>query len=54
MPPVMMIKVAATASTPLTEVACRMAIMFEVCMKFGDAIENPISKAIKLANASSF
>ena len=53
-PPVMMTSVAATARTPLTEVACRMAIMLDVCMKFGDAIEKPISRRIRLAKANSF
>lgn len=30
MPPVMMISVTATASTPLTEAACRIAMMFVI------------------------
>ena len=46
-----MTNVTAIASTPFTEVACKIAIIFEVCMKFGDAIENPINKMIKLAKA---
>ena len=54
MPPVMMTRVAAMAKTPFTDVACRMAIMFEVCMKLGEAIENPINSTIKLAKANSF
>jgi hypothetical protein len=53
-PPVMITKVAAIASTPLTEVACKIARMFDVCKKFGDATEKKISSTIRLANASSF
>ena len=53
-PPVMITRVAATAKTPLTEVACRIAIMLEVCMKLGEAIEKPISRRTRLAKASSF
>ena len=50
-PPVMITKVTAIASTPFTDVACKIAIMFEVCMKFGEAMEKPISSTIRLAKA---
>ena len=39
MPPIIMTSVMAMASTPLTEVACKIAIMFDVCIKLGDAME---------------
>jgi hypothetical protein len=53
MPPVMMTRVAAMASTPLTEVACRMASTFWVCMKLGEAKLNTTSSAISPEKASS-
>ena len=37
MPAVMMMKVLAIASTPLTAVACRILIILSVCMNAGDA-----------------
>src|SRR5258706_4117415 len=54
MPPVMMTKVQATASTPLTAVDCRMPTMLSVCMKLGDAMLKKTISPIRLANASSF
>src|SRR5258706_3735555 len=54
MPPVMMTKVQATASTPLTAVDCRMPTMLSVCMKLGDAMLKKTINPIRLANASSF
>ena len=53
-PPVMITRVAATARTPFTEDACRMAMIFDVCMKFGDARLKPINRSSKLANANNF
>jgi hypothetical protein len=38
MPAVMITKVEAMASTPLTAVACRMLIMLSACMKAGEAM----------------
>ena len=53
MPPVMMTSVAATASTPFTDVACKIAIILLVCIKLGEAMEKPISRTTKLAKAST-
>ena len=54
MPPVMMTKVQAMASTPLTAVDCKMPTMLSVCMKLGDAMLKKSINPIRLANASSF
>ena len=54
MPAVMMTKVQATASTPLTAVACRMATRLSVCKKFGEARLKKLISASRLAKASSF
>ena len=54
MPPVMMTKVQAMASTPLTAVACRMPTMLSVCRKLGDATLKKTINPTRLANASSF
>jgi hypothetical protein len=53
-PEVMMTKVQAMASTPLTAVACRMPTMLSVCMKAGEAKLKKIMRPIRLAKASSF
>ena len=53
MPPVMITSVTATASTPFTDVACRIAIILLVCIKFGEAIEKPISSTTRDAKAST-
>src|SRR5262249_33104510 len=53
-PAVMMTKVEAIASTPLTAVDCRMPSRLSSCMKAGEAkLKKPISR-IRLANANSF
>src|SRR5882762_3412220 len=52
MPAVMMTKVQATASTPLTAVACRMLTMLSACRKLGDASVKKMSRASRLAKAS--
>ena len=54
MPPVMMTKVQAIASTPLTAVACRMPSMLSICMKAGEAKLKKTISRIRLAKASSF
>jgi hypothetical protein len=54
MPPVMMTKVQAMASTPLTAVACRMPRMFSVCMKAGEAKLKKAKSRMRLAKASNF
>ena len=54
MPPVMMTKVQAIASTPLTAVACRMLTRLSVCRKLRRReLKNTISTS-RLAKASSF
>jgi hypothetical protein len=53
MPPVMMTSVAATASTPLTDVACRMARILAVCRKLGEASEKTTTSASRPEKASS-
>src|SRR3954447_9191488 len=54
MPPVMMTKVDAMASTPLTAVACRMPRMLSICMNAGDAKLKNTSSRMRLAKASIF
>src|SRR3954469_5558189 len=54
MPPVMMTKVQAIASTPFTAVACRMPSTLSICMNAGEAKLKKISSRIRLAKASSF
>ena len=51
MPPVMITNVTAMARTPLTDAACKIAIMFDVCIKLAEAMEKPISKTMRLAKA---
>src|SRR5436305_2370953 len=54
MPPVMMTKVHAMASTPLTAVACRMLTRLSVCRKLDEAMLKTAIRTMRLAKASSF
>jgi len=54
MPPVMITKVLAIASTPLTAVACKMPNMFSVCMKAGERKLKTTSMTMRLAKANNF
>ena len=54
MPPVMMMKLTPTASTPFTAVASMMAIRLAGWKKFGDASENPTIRMTRLEKARIF